>query len=388
MFRQLKEIYGIKFLIYLVIIQLFGKGLLYGLVGSLVLPIYKLIGVDGLNYQLYATIAEIPWSLKPIFGVLSDLFIIGGYNKRYWVLFGNFIGSLFALILAIFFQTKNPILICFCFFAIELQVALQDLMTEAKYAEIMRKHPESGSSIVSFVNGLNSLGTFISVIIVGILADQQSYVTYTILFYVCFGITLFPILPTILGWLPEIKNNKLFSKTEEEVTEDDMIEANDLLLIQSYHKNKDIKKKIYALVFSIGIMSIVISVVFVFSTLAVTIITAVSLISGILLGYKVFDKIIMHAILYRCLTYLTYWGLSGAMDYFYTASNDCVPNGPHFSYEYYITWTGLVGAVVSFLGAFIYQALFGRSNIRITLVITTLISGLFSCFDLIIVKRW
>ncbi len=389
MFRQLKEIYGIKFLIYLVIIQLFGKGLLYGLIGSLVLPVYQLIGVDGLNYQLYSTIAEIPWSLKPIFGVLSDLFVIGGYNKRYWILFGNLIGSLFALILAIFFQSKNPILICFCFFAMELQVALQDLMTEAKYAEIMRNNPESGSSIVSFVNALNSMGTFISVIIVGILADQHSYITYTILFYVCFAITLFPIMPTILGWLPEIKNSKLslFTMTEDSI-EDNLIEANDLSLIENFYKDRDIKKKIYALVFGIGIMSIVISVVFVFSTLAVTILTGISLILGILLGYKVFDKIVMNAILYRCLTYITYWGLSGAMDYFYTASNECVPNGPHFSYEYYITWTGLIGALISFLGAFIYQALFGKSNIRTTLVITTIISGLFSCFDLIIVKRW
>ena len=387
MINKLKETYGIKFLIYLVIIQLFGKGLLYGIVGSLILPIYKLIGVDGLSYQLYSTIVEIPWSLKPIFGVLSDLFIIGGYNKKYWILFGNLIGSVFALLLAIFFQSKNPVFICFCFFAMELQVALQDLMTEAKYAEIMRNNPESGSIIVSIVNALNSLGTFLSVIIVGILADKQSYYVYTILLYVCFGITLLPIIPTLLGYLPEKKSDKLFcltDKVNQEVVE--QVNLEEQLIKQE--TNINLKKYTYMLVFGIGIMSIIISVVFVFSTLAVTIITALSLLAGICIGYMVFDKVIMHAILYRCLTYLTYWGLSGAMDYFYTASNDCVINGPHFSYEYYITWTGLVGAIISFLGAFIFQVLFGKTNIRKVLVVTTILSGLFSCFDLIIVKRW
>ena len=33
-------------------------------------------------------------------------------------------------------------------------------------------------------------------------------------------------------------------------------------------------------------------------------------------------------------------GLCQATDYFYTASADCVPGGPAFTYTYYITWSG------------------------------------------------
>lgn len=388
---MIREVYGNKFLFYLTIIQLFGKGLLYGIIGSLLLPIYKLIGIDGFSYQLYSIIVEIPWSLKPIFGVLSDLFIIGGYNKRYWILFANFFGSLFSLLLAIFFQNKNPILICFCFFAMELQIAIQDLMTEAKYAEIMRKNPQTGSIIVSIVNALNSIGTLMSVVIVGILADKESYLIYNILLYICFIITLLPIFPTFLGYLKENKSNKLFGLSDiTDNVNSDNITDNANINVNSDNITADNTniKKIYILVFSIGIVSIVISIIFLFSTLAVTIITGLSLLLGIIFGYKIYDKIIMNAILYRCLTYITYWGLSGAMDYFYTASNDCVKGGPHFSYKYYITWTGVVGAFISFIGTFIYQFFFGKTNIRKILLSTTLLCALFSCFDLIIVKRW
>ena len=381
--HSLQDVLGFRFITYLIIIQLFGKGLLYGIVGSLVLPLYQLIGIDGVSYQLYATIAEIPWSLKPIFGVLSDLLVIGHYNKRYWLVLGNFIGSSFALLLAIFLNLKNSVFICFCFFAMELQIALQDLMTEAKYAEIMRDNPESGSSIVSFVNALNSMGTLISVIIVGILADKDSFNDYTILLYVCFGISLLPVIPTLLGWLPEVRVNKCLGKTQKEDEEEVDILINEISNDNPTNKSNTLR---YALVFSTGLISIVIAIVFVFSTLAVAIITSVSLIIALLVSYKAFGKLITNAILYRCLTYLTYWGLSGALGYFYTSS--CVKDGPHFSYEYYITWTGVIGAVMSFLGASIYQFVFGKTRIRSALIITIVLSMVFSFFDVIIAKRW
>lgn len=385
-FRNLYEVLGIRFIVYLLIIQLFGKGLLYGIIGSLVLPLYQLLGVDGVSYQLYSTIAEIPWSLKPIFGVLSDLLVIGHYNKRYWLIFGNIIGSVFSLLLAIFLNSKNPVFFCFCFFAMEIQIALQDLMTEAKYAEIMRNHPETGSTIVALVNAFNSFGSLIAVIIVGFLADKDSFQVYTILLYICFGITLLPIIPTFLGWLPEIRVNHACGLTKEVVEEEGGDEV--LLEEETIITNKKSNTLTYCLVFGIGIISIVISIVFVFSLLAVTIISSVALIMGLCASYKVFGKLITNAIFYRCLTYITYWGLSGAMGYFYTVNSDCLKGGPNFSYEYYITWTGVIGAIMSFFGAFIYQKIFGQMKIRSALLITTILSILFSCFDLIIVKRW
>ena len=373
--KQIIEICGTKFFIYLIIIQLFIKGLLYGMIESLILPISQLIGLDGIKYQITSTIAEIPWSsAKPIFGILSDNLSIFGYKKKYYIVLTNIIGSLFALLLAIFLKSGNPIFICFCFFAIQLQISVVDLLTEAKYAEIMKNNPDSGSNIVSFVNALNSIGSLISVLIIGFLADLDSYFIYSILLYVCFGISLMPLIPTLLGWLSEIKLN---SEINSEI-----IEINELIMPKTSTKWKNI------FVFTTGCIGAIVSVVLVFNTLAGTIITSICLTLSLLLSYKFFDKIIVKACIYRCCTYLLYWGFSGAMDYYMTANNDCVPNGPHFSYMYYITWTGIVGAIVSFLGTIVYQVLFGKSKIRNVLIVTTIISSLFSCFDLIIVKRW
>ena len=50
-----------------------------------------------------------------------------------------------------------------------------------------------------------------------------------------------------------------------------------------------------------------------------------------------------------------YISTDGAVDYWFTADEKCVPNGPHFDLAYYLTYTQIVGAVAGVFGILIFQ---------------------------------
>jgi len=75
------------------------------------------------------------------------------------------------------------------------------------------------------------------------------------------------------------------------------------------------------------------------------------------------------------------------MDYFYTAAEDCLPGGPHFSFAYYITVAGIIGSIASLLGALAYQLTLSKVRFRIVFVLTTLLSSATGASDLILVLR-
>ena len=112
-----------------------------------------------------------PWAMKPFIGVASDLFPIGGYNKKYFALYSIFVGLFGCAVLLSLFQggaadaavakgqsavnvLTDYTVICFTF--ISYEAATLDILGEGKYSEMMRRYPESGSSIISFKFGCES----------------------------------------------------------------------------------------------------------------------------------------------------------------------------------------------------------------------------------------
>lgn len=112
------------------------------------------------------------------------------------------------------------------------------------------------------------------------------------------------------------------------------------------------------------------------------------LLVGIIGGYCAFPRVVGHVVLYLILTSLARVDVGTALDFFYTASEECLPGGPHFSFSYYIMLGGILGTLMSFLFVFIYQALFSKWKFRNVLLFTTLLGGVAGVFDVAMVKRW
>ena len=211
------------FLGWLIINTFFIYGGVYTLVKNISILLFKELGITASNQQIYSSLIYTPWAMKAFIGVASDLFPILGYNQRYYILIAIVIGvagSSGLLILAPLLGIKNPAKdpsanlndvdvdvdttlihwIILCLIALSYMAATLDHLGDSKSAELMNLHPESGSSIVSIKFGWYLAGSIMVSALVGPLSDNSEFFP---LFLICLFFVLTPLLPTLLGWIPE-----------------------------------------------------------------------------------------------------------------------------------------------------------------------------------------
>src|SRR5690348_3498071 len=83
------DYYGLNFLIFVSLIIHVFKGFIFGggstgLIGTPLLFIYRDYNLNASRIQILKSISLIPWSLKPLFGLLSDTLLLNGYKKIYY----------------------------------------------------------------------------------------------------------------------------------------------------------------------------------------------------------------------------------------------------------------------------------------------------------------
>ncbi len=372
-FSRLVHTFGWRFIAFLVVTQLGIKGVLYTLVSSGLLPIFKGLGVDAANLQLYGTIAVAPWALKPLTGAVSDVFPIGGYRKKYWALQAVLVGVLGSSCLVLGYRSGAALLIV-CFVSIHYEMSVADLMSEGKYSEIMRDNPKSGSDIITFVHGCQRIGSIVALSFVGPLADARMY---TSLFVIATLLSVSPIIPIMLDWLPEKRRS---------ITESGIRGCRccmfDLSTFQS-------ERGIFIIAAITGLGGPVLAVVTTYANRWIGIATAIVFLAVVIIGsYRAFPVNIANVALFQVITSVSSPSIGSAMDYFYTADEQCVPGGPGFTFEYYITYTGILGAAMTFLAVLLYQVTMSRWRFRTVILVTLIMSRLGGVVDLILVKRW
>ena len=361
---RLRTIFGLKFLIILAIINLLLNGILFQTVKWSILPIFKSKNLNAGTVQLYTAIIMSPYAIKPILGILSDLIPIAGYNKKWYIFQSTIIGILSAGSLLIFNSTTNVILICFI--GINYQASIADLLSEGAYTKIMREHPESGSDIVTFNNGLKFTGQIISLCFLGPLVDKD---LYYVIFIIMLIVTSTPLLPTLFNFIPEEKK------------------SNKLITVDT-----DIVKKSWktlSIIGFTGLSALTLAILSVMIDKNIVLLVSVLLLICISVGTAItFPNIIFRVVLYQILIKIIKPSLGSAMDYFYTADKLCLPDGPHFDFKYYITYTGLLGTIISLFTVWFYQAFLSKLRFRTVLILTTIFLSMSGVSDMIIVLRW
>lgn len=357
---RLLDVCGWKFLVFLGFSQFICKGALLKLVLTAFLPIFKtIVNVDAATQQVYMMIIMIPWSVKPILGLASDYVPICGFRKRGWLIIGLTVGILGSGVL-MFTYTKFVIiagLVC-----INFQVAMYDLLSESKYSELRNQNPRIGSDISTLVQGMQIAGVLVAMSFVGTFADRGWY--YAI-FVIAFCLSASPLMPTLLGWLPEKR----------------VVDGSQMNRI---HEDRHI---ILVVAFC-GLSGIVGSLVSNGSRIA-GLITCFALLSVCLIGCAyVLPNLITRIALYQVISIVAQPIIGSALDYYYTATPDCVPNGPHFTYAYYISWAGIVGTLISLAGVGIYQVFLSKLRFWPVLIITTFLGGLAGLSDLSLILHW
>ncbi len=362
---RLLTAFGGHFLLLLFITQCLLKGIVFAIVAEGMLPLFKDMGVGAIRLQVLGAVALAPWTIKPLFGIISDLVVLNGYHKRYWMIISAGVGIVGAVFMVV--QVPSPIALTFFLFMMNVEVAICDLLSEGKYAELMRLNPHTGSDIVTLVTGFQSIGAIIAMCLVGPMADLKLYrVTNIVALVMC----VTPILPLLLGWMPEKRRDGPYI----------------MLDTREVARNW----KVIVVVAFTGLAAPATAAITAFAIKWVGLIcSGVVLVVAVAGGYAWMPhRLIGHVALYQMLTAVSRISYGGPLSYFFLADEVCLPGGPHFSFKFYITVTGIVGAVTTLITVGIYQVVFSTWKYRNVLIFTSILSSLGGIFDFIIVMRW
>ena len=174
---ELKDVYGFRLLILIVCGHHFLKGFVggggvSGLVGSGMEYHLRNHKVSGSQLQIYQSVAAVPWGIKAVMGLWSDRFpFYGTYHKSPYVAIFTMVATLAYAINGLYFVSVQFSVINFFFMF--FQMALVDLLVEAKYAEKVKENPEKGPDLISFVWGGISVYHLASTSIVGLVIERS-----------------------------------------------------------------------------------------------------------------------------------------------------------------------------------------------------------------------
>jgi hypothetical protein len=334
-FERFMRNFGWRFGVQMAVMYMLVKGLMMSVIGLIKLSFCKKsLGIDGTQCQLMGTIAATPWAMKGAIGVLSDSYPLLGYHKASYIIMVAVMGTVGVVALASL-PLASATIAGMLFFVVNLEIGTADLLCEGKYAELMQTKPKTGSTMVSFVWGSFQFGGLIAACFVGPVADNYDP---KILFWVLVPVAASIIIPTGLGYLGDerVPDDKAGFKTE---------------LIRQY----PYIISFCLLMAALALGNAVIDVVFAGEHLwqAVYAISAAVVLSC--MAFVCLPRQLAMCNFYMFIAHVLYIGIGGAQDYWFTASEKCVPGGPAFDYTYYNTYTAVVGSFTGWIGIVIFQ---------------------------------
>jgi hypothetical protein len=238
----------------------------------------------------------------------------------------------------------------------------------------MKRHPETGSGVITFVQTAQNLAQLVALSFVGTMADGALFQP---LFLIGLLMAAVPVPFVAMGWLPEARRHP--GETG--------MRGNKLAMVDTQRARSE--WRILLVVAAAGFCSPVVSALTAYVSRPLGLTCAfVTLAACVVGGFLVFSPLIARVALFQVLSTAGRLSISSALAYFYTATPACLPDGPHFSYTYYITYSGLVASVVSLVFTLVYPYLFGTWKFRHVILLSTLLGFFAGGIDMAIVLRW
>ncbi|CAE8646188.1 unnamed protein product [Polarella glacialis] len=362
---NLEEQFGYQLLVLLFANQHLLKGFVNGLKMQATPYLYRAYHVPAPQAQVYSGIVGLPWAMKPILGLVSDILPIMGYHKAPYMLIVSVFSGMAFFCIGLFPSISITVLVV-CLLFTTLQISTCDLLSEARYSVCLRDCPSHGPSLVTFVwVGIN-IGAFAATMLSGVFLDsigpRQTFL--------CAAVpAIAALIPVALGYLEEKKT------TPAEIAE----------IRARYFEQREACALCFLML--VGTLAIMIVGLIQHDS---HVNCAVSLIVGVMMlaSFSVtltptIAKVNAFSILYTALGVSS----SGAAFYFYTDTPEQYPEGPHFSSFFYNSILGTAGTVFALVGLAIYNKYLSSASYRTMIVGTSLVMSLFSVLDVMMFAR-
>jgi hypothetical protein len=421
--------FGWKFLIVASLIEHIIQGFVFaggksGFIGSPIAFIFRDFHLTAGRIQILKTIAVSPWALKPLMGIISDTVYIYGYRKLPYIILTT-LGAICSCLVITFFYPSSPIGLTILFFFIFLQIALSDLLVEAKYAEKTKKDPTLSPEVVSFVHIGGFIFQAISIVTVGSILE---YIPYQFIYAIPIPIFVIYLCPIIFNWIndkrvklaiydafeqlsanrDEYYYNKSRKHAEREnisIDEiDDIPKLSNICCCWGFRKYDDqipapmfgfdknkVRKnwKIFLLALSVGVISLFNSLIGLLNidTVYLLLSSIFCALLMILLFFLLIDTRIAKIQTFIILQNMFSISIDSATFYFYTDGEAEYPDGPHFDIHFYIIVMGVLGISLAVVGTFLYNFFMGDWNYQNVFFVTNVLYIIFSSTNIIFYKR-
>ncbi|MEB3288283.1 MAG: folate/biopterin family MFS transporter [Leptolyngbya sp.] len=152
------------------------------------------LGLSPAEVAALTGIAALPWTIKPLFGFISDGLPIGGYRRRPYLLLSGLLGAAAWLALATVVQSAWAAIVAITLSS--LSVAISDVIVDSLVVERARGESQGeAGTLQSLAWGASAVGGLMTAYLGGVLLEQVS--TRTV-----FAITAtFPLIVSLVAWI-------------------------------------------------------------------------------------------------------------------------------------------------------------------------------------------
>jgi len=336
-------------------------------VGKATPYMYKAYAVPAPQVQIYSGMTGLPWAMKPIIGLVSDMFPLFGYNKAPYMILTSFMGGAALLCLGIMPPfALGVMMFVMCLLMSEAQTSTCDLLSEAKYAEKMKESPAHGPKIVTFVWFGLTVGGLVATLVSGPVLDQYG-----------------PHFMFMIGGLPAIAVViiVMMGYMQETCQTSEQIAA----IRQRYYQQKEACA--LCLLMLIGTICIIVTTIISRDPLINCIVAVIVAVVMLVAFSVVLNPVIARANAFALIQTALGFSTGGASFYFYTDTPEQYPEGPHFSMFFYNSVLGVVGSLVSLLGIYCYQRYMTTWKYRDLIIATNIVLSLFAAVDVMMFAR-
>ena len=152
------------------------------------------LGLSPAEVAALTGVASLPWTIKPLFGFLSDGLPIIGYRRRPYLILSGLMGTAAWLVLAGLVQTAW--LATAMILLSSASVAISDVIVDSLVVERARQESQSEAGTLQSLSwGASAVGGLLTAYLGGLLLEQTS--TRTV-----FAVTAtFPLIVSVVAWL-------------------------------------------------------------------------------------------------------------------------------------------------------------------------------------------
>jgi folate/biopterin transporter len=364
---DLRKVFGHRLLVLLFVVQHMNKGFATAFAGRATPYLYKSYGVPAPQMQIFGGITQLPWALKPIIGLMSDICPIYGYNKSPYIVMTSVIGAWAFFSVGIVPQSTLTVgIFVSCLFIIALQGSTADLLSEAKYAEKMQSNPQHGPAMLTYVWGGLTVGGLAATVLSGptlhILGPKALY-----------AVAAFPailmVMTVTFGYMDETQ------RSPEEIQQ----------ARRRYYQQKEACG--LCVLMLLGTIALIITTMISRSPLTNAVVAIIVAVVMLVSFSVVLNPVIAKANAFALIQTALGFSTGGASFYFYTDTAAQYPEGPHFSEFFYNSVLGFVGSIISLFGIYLYQKYMSSWKYRHLLIATNVALGFFSMFDVAMFAR-